>query len=201
MSVMKRGCYVILVLASAVAAHADLTYSNLDATITFEDSSTSNLTVLQHNNGLDIFAGNEPMYVASVNSAHTSATVSISYDATSTTPINEVDLMFTGMTLGLGTIGYTESVFDMSNNLLSSTSGTISGNNAFIENDPLKFGSVDAFHVEKTFTLNLTGNQPGIPQASLASLGIIQQNAVPEPASLGALAMGAMGLLARRRRK
>jgi hypothetical protein len=201
MSVMKRGCYVLLVLASAVAAHANLSYSNIDATITFEDSSTSNLTVLQHNNGLDIFAGNMPMYVASVNSAHTSATVTISYDATSTTPINEVDLMFSGMTLGLGTIGYSESVFDTSHNLLSSTSGTISGNNAFIQNDPLTFNGVDAFHVEKTFTLNLTGNQPGIPQASLASLGIIQQNAVPEPASLGALAMGAMGLLARRRRK
>lgn len=201
MSVMKRGCYVLLVLASAVAAHANLSYSNIDATITFEDSSTSNLTVLQHNNGLDIFAGNMPMYVASVNSAHTSATVTISYDATSTTPINEVDLMFSGMTLGLGTIGYSESVFDTSHNLLSTTSGTISGNNAFIQNDPLTFNGVDAFHVEKTFTLNLTGNQPGIPQASLASLGIIQQNAVPEPASLGALAMGAMGLLARRRRK
>jgi hypothetical protein len=201
MSVIKRGCFAILVLASAVAANADLNYSNIDATVTFEDSSTSNLTVLQHNNGLDIFAGNEPLYVASVNSTHTSATVNISYDATSTTPINEVDLMFTGMTLGLGTIGYTETVFDSSNNVLATTSGTLSGNNAFIQNDPLTFGNVDAFHVEKTFTLNLTGQQPGVPQASLASLGIIQQNAVPEPASFGALALGAVGLLARRKRK
>src|SRR5947207_3247156 len=122
MSVMKRGCYVILVLASAVAAHANLTYSNIDATITFEDSSTSNLTVLQNSNGLDIFAGNEPMLVASQNSTHTSATVTISYDASSTTLINQINLMFTGMTLGLGTIGYTESVFDMSHNLLTNTS-------------------------------------------------------------------------------
>jgi hypothetical protein len=200
MSVLKRGSYILLVLAPAVAAHANLTFSNIDATITFEDSTTSNLTVLQNNHGLDIFAGNTPMYVDSVNSDHTSATINISYDATSTTPINLVNLMFTGMTLGLGSVGYNEQVFDMSNNLLSSTSGTITGQTAFIENDPLKFGSVDAFHVEKTFTLNLT-QAPGIPQGSLASIGEIQQNAVPEPASMAALAIGAMGLLARRRRK
>jgi len=201
MSVIRRGCFAILVLASAVAAHADLTYSNIDATITFEDSSVSNLTVLQNNNGLDIFAGDAPMYVASVNSTHTSATVNISYDATSTTTVNGLNLMFSGMTLGLGTIGYTETVFDMSHNVLTTTSGTLSGNSAFIENDPLVFGNTNAFHVEKTFTLNLTGQQPGVPQASLASLGVIQQNAVPEPASMGVLAMGAIGLLARRRRK
>lgn len=200
MSVLKRGSYILLVLAPAVAAHANLTFSNIDATITFNDNTTSNLAVLQNNHGLDIFAGNMPMYVDSVNSAHTSATINISYDATSTTAINMVNLMFTGMTMGLGTVGYSEKVFDMSNTLLASTSGTITGQNAFIQNDPLKFGSVDAFHVEKTFTLNLTQG-PGIPKASVASLGEIQQNAVPEPASMGVLAMGALGLLARRRRR
>ncbi len=200
MSVLKRGSYILLVLAPAVAAHANLTFSNVNATITFNDSSTSNLDVLQNNHGLDILAGNMPMYVDSVNSAHTSATINVSYDATSTTAVNMLNLMFTGMTMGIGSVGYSEKVFDMSNNLLSSTSGTISGQNAFIENDPLKFGSVNAFHVEKTFTLNLTSQAPGIPKASLASIGEIQQNAVPEPASMGALAMGALGLLARRRR-
>lgn len=201
MSLIKRGSYILLVLAPAVAAHANLTFSNIDATITFEDNTTSNLTVLQNNHGLDIFAKNMPMYVDSVNSDHTSATITVSYDANSTTPVNMVDLMFTGMTLGLGSVGYNEKVFDMSNNLLTSTSGTITGQTAFIQNDPLKFNSVDAFHVEKTFTLNLTGQTPGVPLGSLASIGEIQQNAVPEPASMAALVVGAMGLLARRRRK
>ena len=202
MSVIKRGCYILAILAPAVAAHASLTFSNIDATITFEDNTTSNLDVIQNAHGLDIVAGNIPMYVASVNSAHTSATVTISYDALSTSNVNMMDLMFTGFTLGSGSVGYDEKVFDMSNNQLAGTSGTVTGNNAFIQNDPLQFSnSVDAFHVEKTFTLNL-GLIPGLANGpSVASLGEIQQNAVPEPASMAALAMGGLGLLARRRRR
>jgi hypothetical protein len=190
------------VLAAAVAAHADLSFSNLNATITFEDSSVYNLTVLENAHGLDITAGSMPMYVDSVNSSHNFATVSVSYDATSTTNINELSLMFSGMTFGSGFVTYDESVFDTSNNLLDSVSGSVSGDNAFIHTDVLSFDSVTAFHVTKTFTLDLRTVREGIiTNGSLASLGIIQQNAVPEPATLGALAIGGLGLLARRRRK
>lgn len=200
MNVARRGLLVLATCASAVAAHATLNFSNIEANITFEDSTTSALTVLQHDMGLDIFAGNMPMYVDNANSSHTSATVTVSYDATSTTSINQLDLMFTGWAQNSGQITYSEQVFDSQNNLLDSVSGTMGSGNPFIQTDTLNFAGTTSFHVTKTFTLDLNGGL-GNQSGSIASLGIIQQNAVPEPASMAALAMGGLGLLARRRRK
>ena len=202
MRVSIRATLVLSLLVAAVAAHADLTYSNIDATITFEDNSVSNLNVLQSGNSLTFTAGSDLMYVDNVSGPHTFATINISYDATSNSdPINELNLLFTGATGGNGAVDYNEQVFDMSQVLLSSVSGTKSGDAAFIQSDDLTFEGQTAYHVEKTFILRLGPLPLGVPTTSFASIGLIEQNAVPEPASMGALAIGALGLLARRRRK
>ena len=200
MSVCKRGLTVLAILGPAFLAHASINYSNIVATVTFEDNTTENLTVVQGSNSLDIFASGTPMSVGQ-GTNHTSAVVDVSYDASSTTSINQIGLLFTGFTSGTGTINYDEKVFDSGGvNLLSEASGTKSNNNAFVQNDTLSFSGTDAIHVEKTFTLDL-GNQPGIFVGNFASVGLIEQNAVPEPASMTALAIGGLGLLARRRRR
>lgn len=207
MNLISKGVVGLTLLSAAAMSSATLSYSNIDATITFDGTHTFDLTVNHYGNTIDFTAGSLPMYVDSVSSTYKSAVINISYDVNSQKSINGLGLIFTGFTLGQGNIGYSETVTGAGNVVLASVSGNKSGNNPFVESDFLNFGSGQtAYSVDKQFTLNLSqisGHAPGEtnPGASLASIGLIEQNAVPEPASLGAVGVGLLGLLTRRRRK
>jgi hypothetical protein len=201
MNVLKRGCYILSVLAPAIAAHASLSYSNIDANITFEDNSSSNLSVIQGANSLDIFATDVPMAVGA-GTNHTSAVLTVNYDATSTFPLTQMDWVNLGFTQGTGEVNWVEKVFDSQNNLLGTGIGHAGSQGSFISDEVIQWPvGVDTIHVENTYTLDLNGSAPGLSVPGSASLGLIEQNAVPEPASMAALAIGGLGLLGRRRRK
>ena len=198
----------------AQMASASINYNVLDASVVFNTGETDNLTVNTSGNTIDFTAGTIPLFVG--DGAHTAngrdaAVVTIIYTVTSDKPISGLDLIFSGQAFGQASVGYTELVEKWSSgggagNIIAQTSGTYNGaglggsNSPFTNETPLSFdgGSQFSYKVKKTFTLaNLDSN----PASSFASLNLVEQNAVPEPASMSILAMGALGLLARRRRK
>jgi len=201
MTVLNRGATMLVGLGLAIAAHASINYSNITATITYEDNTSQVLDFNTGNNSIDFFSNGTAMLVGT-GTNHTSATINISYDASSTSNLNQMDLLFTGSTAGSGTINFNEQVFDNNNNnsLLGSVSGSKTNDSAFLQDDVLSFNANSTnIHVDKTFTLDLSGLQGS--SGNFASVGLIEQNAVPEPGSMAALAIGGIGLLARRNRK
>ncbi|MEA2554217.1 MAG: motif [Fimbriimonadaceae bacterium] len=198
----------------AQMASAALSYNVLDAKVVFNTGETSNLTVNTSGNSIDFTAGSIPLFVG--DGAHTvnnrdAAVVTIIYTVESDKAISGLDLIFSGMAFNMAAVGYSELVEAWSASggagpIIASTDGVYTGaglggsNSPFTNSTSLTFanGPVFSYKVKKTFTLaNLDSN----PAASFATLNLIEQNAVPEPATMGALAIGALGLLARRRRK
>jgi len=202
----SKGALSLGLIAAAALSQAALNYNNVSAKVTFDGVNTIDMNVLIDGNSIT-FTSIPPMIVSTFGPPST-AVIDISYDVTSQKGINGLDLIFTGMAFGNGNVGYNETVKDDADNVIASISGNKS-NEAFSVDDFLSFsnGAETSYHVTKSFTLDLNGgntlvHQLGVSQEpSGASIGLIEQNAVPEPASMGALAVGALGLLARRRRK
>ena len=197
----------------AQAAFASINYNVLTATVAYNNGDSNNLTVDTDGNAIT-FTSVPPIGVGDgfwTGNGHAAATVTIIYTVESDKALNGLDLIFDGSLTNLGQVSYSELVENWSSGggsgaILTSTSGAYNGagfqggvDGGFTNETFLDFGtSVFSYKVKKTFTLLDFDNNPNL---SVATLGFVEQNAVPEPASMGALAIGALGLLARRRRK
>ena len=197
----------------AQAAFATINYDVLQATVAYNKGDSHSLKVDKTGNSIT-FTSIPPIGVGDgffTGSGHAAATVTIIYTVTSDKPLTGLDLVFTGGVSGAAAINYSELVESWSpqggaGSVIASVSGTQKGgglsggtDGGFNTENFLNFGgSVFSYKVKKTFTLLDLDNNPA---SSAAHLDLVEQNAVPEPASMGALAIGALGLLARRRRK
>lgn len=160
------------------------------------------------NSQIDFVPGAVPVTVGN-NTPHSAATVNIIYevDSSNAFPVNEIGLVITGAVVEWGRILWTEVVEDVNGVIVGSASGQFLGSSYAGGSDgPFNFStpvllsqSLTRYKVKKNFFLGI-GPQT-LPTTSLASLGIIEQNAVPEPATIAAVSLGLAALAARRKNK
>ena len=194
-------------------ASAAINYNVLQANVSYNNGDSNSLNVDINGNSIT-FTSIPPIGVGNgfwTGNNHAAATVTIIYTVESDKPLTGLDLIFTGSVFNLAEVSYSELIESWSpgggsGNILASASGVYKGagfsggtDGGFTNETFLGFGdSVFSYKVKKTFTLlDLDQN----PVGSSATLNLVEQNAVPEPTAMAALAIGGIGLLARKRRK
>ncbi|HWP30912.1 MAG TPA: PEP-CTERM sorting domain-containing protein [Fimbriimonadales bacterium] len=156
---------------------------------------------------INFYAGKVPVTVGD-NTGFSAATVTILYEVDSSAcyPVSDLIMVLTGGVWDKGRIFWNEVVEDLSGNVLASADGQILGggydggqDGPFTLVETLHFDHpVEAYKVKKSFFLDIDGDT--LPTPSIASLGHIEQNAVPEPATITALSCGIIALLRRRKK-
>lgn len=193
---------------AAIAAQAQVTYSNISANYTLNPAGgTFSWSAFPAGPSQTIdFVGASPAFKIGAGTGFSTGTASISYDVTPTLSIGSIVMILQGNVADFGRINYTTTITQGSNTLMT-ISGQILGDaytggtdGAFTT--PLTAAFVPTtqpFTVTNTFTLDINGQS--LPSSSLATLSIVEQNLrpVPEPASLAALGLGAIAILRRRR--
>lgn len=211
MSRLKTVLGVALAVAISGAANANFSYNIIQSDIMFQPSgSVVNVPFVSggpENNHVDHLTGVAGALVGD-GSGNSSAVVTIIYevDTNGKGPVNQLNLTILGAVFEFGRINWSDVVMDMNNNVVLNASGSFLGSSyqggsdgAIVFNQSYTFAPLHQFRVVKTFELDIN-NMP-LPSASIAALTLVEQNWVPEPASMIALSAGLAGLVLRRRRK
>jgi hypothetical protein len=198
----------LLVLSFAVAsvgAHA-LTFSNV---IAQSPPLSTGWSFNTNANSITFFTPNA--IVGDPVAPLRAATLNLQYDADATGGPNayadDVVVNLQTLTLGSGTIFFTESVFELdsngnevSNGLLGTVSQTLNANSGMSWSGTIMFSrDVQRFRAKKAFTMVA----PDTANFDVAALGLVNQSIrlVPEPGTFVALGLGAVALLRRKRSK
>lgn len=201
---------VLVAGAFACASHAQIVYNNVVATVAFTPDGFENIpyaTQGDQNQIIDFFAGQVPVIVGD-GSGHTTAIVNIVYEVDSPFSLDSIGMVIQGSVFDFGRITFTETVEDRNNGnaIIGTASGMFLGDEykggtdgAFTFGDVLDLDNASTrLKVKKTFTLDIGPEE--LPTKSLASLGLVEQNMIPEPSTLLILG-GTLTALALRRRK
>jgi hypothetical protein len=191
-------------------ASASILYNVLTSEVAFSPSNTVHpvpYTITGPLNSVIVFeTGSVPVIVGDA-TPNAAATVTIIYevDARQAFPVSQITATIQGSVVDLGRIQWTEIVETLGGQLVDQVSGSVLGgsypggsNGSFIITPVLNISpALTQYRVKKIFTLDIDGAQ--LPSNSLASLGFVEQHAVPEPATWACLAGGIAWLLRRRR--
>jgi len=202
---------VVSACVLAAAAHAQVVYSNVIATVAFTPEGFEEIewtTQGSLNEIIDFLTGAVPVIVGD-STEHTAAIVNIIYEAQSSFPINQIGMVIQGSVFDWGRITWTEIVEDMNNGnvVIGMAEGQFLGA-AYKggENGPINFSEVltldtasTHIKVKKAFILDIADQE--LPSTSLAALSLVEQNLIPEPSTILALAAPLALLAARRRRR
>lgn len=209
MNNLRRLALVASVGVFAQVAQAQATFTLETAYYTLDSSGPFAFNYFPDSTNMKVdFTGTAPAFKVGGSTQFGSGVGTIIYTVTTQTPIMGLDMLIQGDVELWGKVNWTETV-EAGTDILGIMNGTDRGSaysggvdGAFTEVKHLDFSrAVTSFKVKKTFDLDIAANRP--PSDSLATVNLIEQNLdpVPEPVSIIGLAMGALALVARRRKK